>query len=167
MISFNEFLDIVEYNSVKTYSQSLHTDDHKEMRYLMVYASDETDLKWSAFCAVNKETKNIDFVTVHDKQVNVVYYLCTEHFSQQFPYYVIYQSGGNTNHRLETDNDFVNKSRSIVAGVPYDTRIEVELTLSDDDILFLMKEAHRQNITVNVLVENLLQTAISKKGSLI
>jgi hypothetical protein len=63
---------------------------------------------------------------------------------------------------LETDDDFLNKARAVVAGEDYDTRVEVPLEL-DDNILFdLMKMAHEQDITLNTLVERIVRGEIDR-----
>ena len=64
---------------------------------------------------------------------------------------------------LEEDDDFIQKCLAIKAGEDYDTRVSVPLDL-DDDILFdLMKLAHSQDITLNELVESILEDAISAR----
>jgi hypothetical protein len=61
---------------------------------------------------------------------------------------------------LETDEDFLEKTRAIVAGEDYDTRVSVPLTVPDDVLFELMKRAHEQDITLNQLVEDVLWDAI-------
>lgn len=61
---------------------------------------------------------------------------------------------------LETDEDFLEKARSIIAGEDYDTRVSVPLNLPDDVLFEMMKRAHDQDITFNQLVEDVLWTAI-------
>jgi len=61
---------------------------------------------------------------------------------------------------LEVLDDFLAKLRAISQGQEYDTRISVPLDL-DDDILFdLMLRAHKQDITLNQMVEHVLRAAI-------
>lgn len=61
---------------------------------------------------------------------------------------------------LETDEDFLDKARSIVADEDYDTRVEVPLTLPDDSLFDLMKLAHEADMSLNQYVEQLLRHAI-------
>jgi hypothetical protein len=61
---------------------------------------------------------------------------------------------------LEVDDDFIQKCLSIKAGEDYDTRISVPLELDDDLIFDLMKRAHEKDVTLNKMVEALLQEAI-------
>jgi len=61
---------------------------------------------------------------------------------------------------LETDEDFLEKARAIVAEEDYDTRVSVPLTVPDDVLFELMKKAHEQDITLNQLVEDVLWDAI-------
>lgn len=65
---------------------------------------------------------------------------------------------------LEVDEDFVEKARAIIAGeVEYDTRIQVPIDLPDEMLYNMMKLAHEQDITLNQLVEKVLQDAIKKE----
>jgi glycogen debranching enzyme len=61
---------------------------------------------------------------------------------------------------LEVDDDFIQKCLAIRAGEPYDTRVQIEVNFSDDEMARYMKLAHEQDITFNQLVENALQQAI-------
>jgi hypothetical protein len=65
---------------------------------------------------------------------------------------------------LETDDDFIQKCLSIKAGEEYDDNVEVPLTLDDDDLFELMKLAHKRNITLNQLVEDILRQAIEERN---
>ena len=59
---------------------------------------------------------------------------------------------------LEVPADFMEKARAIVAGEDYDTRVQVEIDLDDDLMLFAMRAAHEQDITFNQFMEDLLRS---------
>jgi hypothetical protein len=61
---------------------------------------------------------------------------------------------------LEVEEDFLEKARAIVGGEDYDTRVKVPLTLDDGELFELMKMAHDRDITLNQMVEQVLQTVI-------
>lgn len=61
---------------------------------------------------------------------------------------------------LEVEDDFLEKARAIVNGEVYDTRVKVPLTLDDSELFELMKMAHDRDITLNQMVEQVLQTVI-------
>lgn len=61
---------------------------------------------------------------------------------------------------ISVNADFIDKARSIIAQVPYDTRVSVPLELDDDELFKLMKMAHEKDITFNSLVEQILEVAI-------
>ena len=63
---------------------------------------------------------------------------------------------------LEVDDDFFQKALAIRAGEPYDTRVVVELDLEEDIQLELMKMAHKRDITMNQMVEEILRGMIDK-----
>lgn len=63
---------------------------------------------------------------------------------------------------LEVEEDFIEKAVAIFNGEEWDTRISVPLDLEDDLILHLAMEAHKRDITLNKMVEIVLQEAIAK-----
>jgi hypothetical protein len=64
---------------------------------------------------------------------------------------------------LEVDDDFIQKCLAIKAGEDYDTRVSIPLDLPDDVLFDLMKLAHSQDITLNELVEGILEDAIKAR----
>jgi hypothetical protein len=58
---------------------------------------------------------------------------------------------------LEVDDDFIQKCLSIREGEDYDTRVEVPLTLPDEQLLDLMKMAHEADMSLNSFVEQVLR----------
>ena len=63
---------------------------------------------------------------------------------------------------LETNEDWLEKARAIMRGESFDERIEVPLNLEDDLMLKLALEAHKRDITLNKMVEIVLQEAIDR-----
>ena len=63
---------------------------------------------------------------------------------------------------LAVDDDFIQKALAIKAGEPYDTRVEIEFDLEEDLQLQLMKLAHEHDITLNQMVEKILQEMINR-----
>jgi hypothetical protein len=61
---------------------------------------------------------------------------------------------------LEVDDDFIQKCLAIKAGETYDTRVEVPLTLDDDQLFELMKLAHEADKSLNAYVEQILRDMI-------
>ena len=62
---------------------------------------------------------------------------------------------------LETDEDFLEKAKAMFNGDYWDTRIVVPVDLDDATILKLSMEAHKRDITLNKMVEIVLQEAIN------
>jgi len=61
---------------------------------------------------------------------------------------------------LEVDDDFMQKFLAIKAGEDYDTRVNVPVDFTDEELLKYMKLAHERDITFNQLVEEALREAI-------
>ena len=65
---------------------------------------------------------------------------------------------------LEVDDDFIEKAQSIKASAEYDTRVSIPLELEDELLFTLMKKAHEQDITLNKMVEKVLQEVIERES---
>lgn len=63
---------------------------------------------------------------------------------------------------LDVLDDFIQKSLAIKAGEKYDTRVQVPVDFSDEELLQYMKLAHERDMTFNELVEEALRYAISE-----
>ena len=63
---------------------------------------------------------------------------------------------------LDVDDDFIQKCLAIQAGEDYDTRVQVPVDFSDEELLQYMKLAHERDITFNELVEEALRNALEE-----
>jgi hypothetical protein len=61
---------------------------------------------------------------------------------------------------LETEEDFIEKATKMFNGQGFDTRIQVPVELDDDTLLKLTMEAHKRDITLNKLIEEILRELI-------
>lgn len=61
---------------------------------------------------------------------------------------------------LETSQDWLTKARAIMRGEEFDRRVEVPLDLDDDTLFRLFKLAHENDVTLNKMVEIILQKVI-------
>ena len=63
---------------------------------------------------------------------------------------------------LDVLDDFIQKALSIRAGEDYDTRVQVPVDFSDEDLLQYMKMAHERDMTFNEFVEEALRYALEE-----
>jgi hypothetical protein len=63
---------------------------------------------------------------------------------------------------LDVLDDFIQKSLAIKAGEKYDTRVQVPVDFSDEELLQYMKMAHDRDMTFNEFVEEALRHAIEE-----
>jgi len=63
---------------------------------------------------------------------------------------------------LDVDSDWLEKARAIVEGQDYDTRVQIAVDFSDEDLLTYMKAAHERDITFNQLVEQAISQVIKQ-----
>jgi hypothetical protein len=66
---------------------------------------------------------------------------------------------------LETDDDFMQKALAIKENKSYDSRVELPIDLDDKELFELMKMAHERDITLNQMIEILLQEVIDRDKS--
>jgi hypothetical protein len=63
---------------------------------------------------------------------------------------------------LDVDDDFIQKCLAIATGEDYDTRVQVPVDFSDEELLQYMKLAHERDMTFNQFVEEALRCAIEE-----
>jgi hypothetical protein len=62
---------------------------------------------------------------------------------------------------LEVSEDWLEKATAIFNGEEFDTRVQVPIDLDNDTMFKLFMEAHKRDITLNKMVEIVLQEAIN------
>jgi hypothetical protein len=63
---------------------------------------------------------------------------------------------------LDVVDDFIQKALAIRAGEDYDTRVQVPVDFTDEDLLKYMKMAHDRDMTFNEFVEEALRHALEE-----
>lgn len=64
---------------------------------------------------------------------------------------------------LEVEDDWLEKAHAIFNGESFDNRVQMPIDLDDDMMLKLCLEAHKRDITLNKMVEQILEMAIAIK----
>ena len=65
---------------------------------------------------------------------------------------------------LESDDDWIQKAQSIVAGEDYDTRVSIPIDLPDSELMALFKAAHEADMTFNDFVEQVLREKLADES---
>jgi nitrogen regulatory protein PII-like uncharacterized protein len=63
---------------------------------------------------------------------------------------------------IEVQEDIDEKVSAIKDGAPYDSRVIIQINLTDEETLLMMRKAHELDITFNKYVEMILQEVIDK-----
>lgn len=63
---------------------------------------------------------------------------------------------------LDVEEDFLEKTRAIVNGEEYDTRVQIQVEFTDDELFRYMKFAHEKDMTFNQLVEEAVKAVIEE-----
>ncbi len=123
----------------------------------------EDPAKWSAELIFDAVTDKVLFAGVFDYVNNRAYCLLADGETIHDDYawdgveYII----------LEAESDFLDKFHTIVNGeFDYDPRVEIPLTLPDDELFALMKLAHENDMTLNQLIEYALVEELNRLRSI-
>jgi len=164
MITVKEWMELVEYRITegdsylwrcfgsKAFSLSSWNGDHKGWSMNMVFDTATQTVYAVEVCDYARDRAyrmiNPDYKLVHD----------AEALSRGVDYKEAWDDVYYVD--LEDDEDFCEKAEAIRDSIDYDARVSVPLTVPDDVLFELMKRAHDQDITLNQLVEKILETAI-------
>jgi len=65
---------------------------------------------------------------------------------------------------LETDEDFLQKAKSIISGEPYDTRVTMPIEFTNEELLVYMTAAHERDVTFNEFVESAIKETLKNES---
>lgn len=164
MITIKQFMEVANYK-IREGSDYQWTSYGPNAYVLDASLSDELD---DNMCSIVFDTKNqtVYEVQTHDyirnrayRMINPVYKLA--HGAECMSRNITDEAWENVKFTdLDMDEDFIEKTKSILEGQEYDTRVQIEITLSDDEVIEYMKMAHKLDITFNELINRSLQSAI-------
>lgn len=126
----------------------------------------------SADITFDTQTQEVYYATVHDYSKKRSYRLINPDFVQAYRQeckdknVVEDNAYDEVNYvTLETDADYIAKLSAIVNKQPYDNKVEVPLELDKEELYTLMSLAHKRDITLNQLAEEILWDAINRHKS--
>ncbi len=167
MITIKDFMETVEYKisdgskyQWDCYGSNAWTLTHEDYPrnttiFIVFDTTDQTVYEMQAWDGPNKKEYrwiNEDYVDEHTAE-------CKE---RDVP---VNQSIDDRNFTdLDVEEDILEKADAIFRGVPYDTRVMVQLTLSKDEQHTLMEMAHKKDMSLNKFVEYALIETLRKQG---
>ena len=169
MLTLKEFMELVDYKITEggEYGWQCFGDD----AYSLSSWNGDQD-GWSFDIVFDRQTQEVYTVEVCDYKRQRAYRMINPDFQQAYNDEAA--AHGATAKQawddvdyvdLEIDEDFVAKAMWIKTDQDYDTRVSVPLTIPDDALFELMKQAHEQDITLNQLVENILRKFIDDEDT--
>lgn len=164
MITMNNFINAINYKITSGSEYGWQCFGHNA-RWI-----DSEDEKYTANAVFDSKTQTIFLAEVHD-YVNKRSYRWTnpdyedahkeEASLRKVDIDQAYDDVKFTN--LDVVDDWLEKCTAICNyNFDYDSRVQLELDLSDDEFFRLMTMAHKKDITLNKLIEELLQLAIDQ-----
>jgi glutaredoxin len=166
MITLKEFMELVDYRVTEgseycwecfgsnAYSLSYWNQDHNGHSICIIFDTRTHEVYTVEACDYKHDRAyrliNPDYKTAHDNEA-----VGRDVDANQAWDDVNYVD-------LDVDNDFIQKALAIIAGEDYDTRVQVPVDFTDEELLTYMKLAHERDITFNQLVEEALQAAIDE-----
>jgi len=166
MITLKQFFEITNYRITEggDYGWSCYGPNS---HHLSAWNGVHSTGGWSANAVFDTETQTVYEVQVCDYTHNRAYRLIKPEFAEAHRLEAK-QRGIRINEAwddvkwvdLEVDLDWLEKAQAIVTGAAYDDRVQIELNLDEDLLFDLMKLAHKQDKTLNQLVETILREHI-------
>lgn len=168
MITLNDFLDVI--NNDKTTGDSFLYECYGPNAYSMEY--------WNG----KHDDGGTSMSVVFDLRTQVVYEMEAWDYDNQREYRwvhpdykkALFDETSSRGHDpedsvdgrkyidLDVEADILEKASAMYEGVPYDTRVLMEIDFDDDLLLSAMKLAHEQDITFNQYVENALRRMLEE-----
>lgn len=166
MISLKEFMEIVDYRITEgsdycwqCYGPNAHCldswdGDHEGHSFTIIF-----------------DTKNQEVyeVQAHDYKNNRAYRMINPDFleanSEEADQKDVNrnQAWDDVNYvDLDVDDDFIQKALAIKAGEDYDTRVQVSVDFTDEELLKYMVMAHERDMTFNEFVETAIKAAVDR-----
>lgn len=171
MITMREYLEAINYR-ITGGSEHQWQCFGPNARYLDSNDTDDSSAEYSIVCIFDSLDQTIYVLEAWDYINDRVYrWVKPEHIKayqdEHARHDVNYKEASDTKNYIDLDveADILEKIRAIVAKEPYDTRVQIQVDFSDEDLLQYMKLAHQMDITFNELVERAIQSAIDEYNS--
>ena len=166
MITLKDFMEVVDYRI--TEGSDYGWNCFGPNAYRLDYWNQDQD-GHSVSIVFDTRTHDVYEVSAYDYSRNRAYRLINPAFKEDYSEEAKSrdvdenQAWDDVNYiDLETEEDFLEKARAIVAGEDYDTRVQVPVNFTDEELLRYMTLAHERDITFNQLVEEALRHAIAE-----
>lgn len=164
MVTIKDFLQVIDYRITEG-SDYGWTCFGSNVHVLSFWNGDQDGS--SANITFDTKTQTVYVAEVCDYRNNRAYRLLNPDYKQQYFEYAkskncdADQAWDDIKYTdLDIDEDWLDKTRAIVQGLEYDSRVPVTLNMNDDELHVLMKLAHERDITLNKLVEEILTEAM-------
>lgn len=164
MITLKQFMEIVDYRITEgsDYTWSCYGD-----RAYSLDSWNGAHEGHSLTIIFDTGTQEVYEVQAHDYLHNRAYRMVNPNFAPQM---MIESSDRNVDDReawegvnyvdLDVEEDFLEKAQAIVNEEDYDTRVQIPVNFTDDELLTYMKMAHERDMTFNEFVEEALRTQL-------
>jgi len=173
MITLKDFMEVVDYKITEGSDFTWTCFDDKTAYTLSAWNGDHSG--WTMNITFDTQSQTVYMVEACDYKRSRAYRLFNPDYAQA---YKDYAKKHNEAYRdqawddvdyvdLETDNDWLSKARGIVNDEEYDTRVQVPVEFTDEELLKYMKMAHEMDITFNQFVEDALRDLIEKHKDLL
>jgi len=154
MLTLKDYLELIDYKITEGSEWRANLDN----TYCLTSWNGE-QYGYSLNCVFSTKDQEVFLVEVCDYKNNRAYCLRDSQLTRDDTAW-----DGVKFIELDTDHDFLQKAKAIIRGVPYDTRVEVELDLPESMLYELMQQAHQQDTTLNLLVENIIRQEINRES---
>jgi hypothetical protein len=168
MITLKEYMELVEYRITEggDYGWQCYGN---HAHHLSAWNGIHDVGGWSANAVFDTKTQIVYEVEICDYTHNRAYRLINPEFKSAHSAEST-NRGINSNEAwddvdyvdLDVVDDFIQKALAIRNGEDYDTRVQIEVDFSDEELLKYMKFAHERDMTFNQFVEEALRYVLDE-----
>lgn len=167
MITIKDFMDSIDYKI--TEGSDFLWDCFGKDAYTLDYWDGDNEQGHSVSVTFDRKTQVVYQMVISDYANDRAYMWTHPNWYVEYQKEAEKSSMGNFawDHveytQIEVGEDILEKARAISQGQEYDTRIKVPVDLEKEELFTLMSMAHDKDITLNQLVEEMLNDALKQE----
>ena len=172
MIKINDFFELIDFKVIQGFDYGWNCFGPNAFMFCS-HDDSKTGQTWESSIVFDTKTQEVYRIEICDYDNNRAYTWMPPTSCEKYDLKLKgYETETNTSGevawddvkftRLDLEEDFLTKARAIIKGEEYDTRVEVQINLSYDELFRLMDMAHRADKTLNEFVAELLEEFVKK-----
>ena len=169
MITLKEWMEVISYRVTDGSDYTWPCFGEQSRPYTLSAWNGDYD-GWSFNIVFDTNHHDVYLAEACDYKRNRAYRLINPEYATAYKEYAKKHNSGYEDQAwdnvdfvdLDVDDDWIQKALAIVEGNDYDTRVQVPVEFTDQELLTYMKMAHERDMTFNQFVEEALKDLIEQ-----